>query len=322
MDNLTHTLTGVLLARAGLSRLSPRATWIAALAANIPDVDAVSVAGGAGTYFMYHRWATHAVLFVPVMAALAVLVIALLFRTRLPWFKAWIVAFAAVSSHLLLDFTNPYGIRLWLPFSDAWPALNITNVIDIWIWAFLLCAVFWPMLSGLVGSEIGAKAKPGRGAAIAGLVAVALYDSSRYVLHERAVATLESRVYDGAAPRRTVAFPHFANPLHWNGWVETEKAWQSVNVNLAQEFDPQPIRVSWKIDEPRAIAVARRIPIFQVMLEFAQTPHWRVTPAAEPPGARRIELIDLRFGRNGQTGFTATALLDKDDRVLESGFHF
>jgi inner membrane protein len=292
------------------------------LGANIPDIDVVSFAGGAATYFTYHRWITHAVILAPVMAALTVLVVAAVSRTKLPWFKAWCVALVAVASHLLLDFTNPYGIRLWLPFSDAWPALDATHVVDIWIWAFLFAASLWPMLSGLVGSEIGAKGKPGKGAAIAALIAVTLYDSGRYILHDRAVRVLESRVYDGAAPRRAVAFPHFANPLQWDGWVETERSWQAVDVNLAQEFDPQPRSVSWKIEESPSVAAARRLPIFQVLLKFAQTPLWRVTPAANQPDAELIELIDLRFGRTGRSGFTATAIVDKNGGIVESGFHF
>jgi inner membrane protein len=322
MDNLTHTLTGVLLARAGLSRLTPRGVWIAAIAANIPDIDVVSLAGGPATYFVYHRWITHAVVSVPVMAILPVLVVAAIFRTKLPWVKAWVVSLVAVASHLLLDYTNPYGIRLWLPFTDAWPALNVTHVVDIWIWALLLAGVAWPMLSGLVGSEIGAKARPGRGAAIAALVGIALYDSGRYILHDRAVQTLQSRVYDGVAARRAVAFPHFANPLAWDGWVETEKSWQAVKVNLAEEFDPQPVSVSWKPEEHPAMATARKLPIFQVLMKFAQTPYWRVTPAPNAPDADLVELVDLRFARDGRNGFTATAVVDKSDRVLDVGFHF
>lgn len=322
MDNLTHTLTGVLLARAGLSRLTPRAAWIAALAANIPDIDVISIAAGTGPYFLYHRWATHAIAFAPLMAVVPVLAVAAISRSRLPWVKAWLVSLIAVASHLLLDSTNPYGIRLWLPFSDGWPALEITHVIDVWIWAFLLMAFLWPLLSGLVGSEIGAKKAPPRGPAIAALLAVALYDCGRYILHDRAVQTLESRVYDGAAPRRTVAFPHFANPLLWDGWVETNKSWQAMSVNLAQEFDPQPKSISWKPEAHPAIAAATPLPLFQVLMKFARTPYWRVFPSPDHPDADRVELVDLRFGRTGRNGFTATAVIDKNGRVLESGFHF
>jgi inner membrane protein len=322
MDNLTHSLTGVLLARAGLDRLSPRATWIAVLAANIPDADVISILGGPDVYFMHHRWVTHALLFTPLVAIVPVLVVAAIFRRRLPWFRAWLVSLAAIASHLLLDFTNPYGIRLFLPFSDAWPALDFTHVIDIWIWAILLTGCLWPMLSGLVSSEIGAKKTRGRGMAIVALCLIALYDTGRFFLHKRAIATLESRVYDGAAPKRTIAFPQNIHPLHWDGWVETERSWLKVNVNLSEEFDPTPVSTFWKQEPGPAIKAARGVPVFRVLERFAQTPLWRVAPAADPIGASKVELIDLRFGREGRQGFTATALVDASGRVLGSSFQY
>jgi inner membrane protein len=322
MDNLTHTLTGALLARAGLGRLSPRGVWIAVIAANVPDIDVVSLAGGGASYLIYHRAGTHALLALPVMAILPVLAVAVLFRTRLPWFKAWLLSLAGVASHLLLDFTNMYGIRLWLPFSNDWPALDITNVVDLWMWAILLAGCVWPMLSGLVGSEIGAKSKPRPGSAIAALVLVLLYNAGRSTLHERAVQTLESRVYDGAAPRRAYAFPHFANPMRWEGWVETERSWQAIPIDLAAEFDPEPTSVSWKGEAHPAFAIAGELPVFQVMMKFARTPLWRVTASPDRPGVNLVELVDLRFGRNGKTGFTATATVDAAGKVLDSGFRF
>jgi inner membrane protein len=322
MDNLTHSLTGALLARAGLGRLSPRGVWIAVIAANVPDIDVVSLAGGGSAYMIYHRWATHALIALPVMAMVPVLLVALFSRTKLPWFKAWVLSLICVASHLLLDATNMYGIRLWLPFSDEWPALDITNVIDLWVWVILLAGWIWPMLSGLVGSEIGAKSKPRSGAAIVALVMLVLYDAGRGVLHQRAVQTLESRVYDGTVARRAYAFPHFANPLRWEGWIETERSWQAIPVHLATEFDPEPTSVSWKADPHPAFKVAQELPIFRVMMKFARTPLWRVTPTVDQPDANLVELIDLRFGRDGRTGFTATAVVDGSGKVIESGFHF
>ena len=322
MDNLTHSLTGVLLARAGLDRLSPRATLIAVLAANIPDFDAITILGGSDVYFMHHRWVTHALLFAPLVAIVPVLAIAAIFRQALPWFRAWLISLLVIGSHLLLDFTNPYGIRLFLPFSDDWPALNFTHVIDVWIWAILLIGCLWPMLSGLVGSEIGAKRSRGRGMAITALCLLALYDTGRYFLHRRAIETLESRVYDGMAPKQTVAFPHNVNPMHWTGWVETERSWQKVNVDLSEEFDPHPVSTFWKQEPSPAIAAARNVPVFRVLEKFARTPLWRVSPAEEPAGANTVELIDLRFGREGRLGFTATAVVDAGGRVLSSSFHY
>jgi inner membrane protein len=73
MDNLTHTLTGVLLARAGLNRVAPRATLTLVLAVNAPDIDVVARWRGSLAYLHYHRGPTHSLAALPVLAALVAL---------------------------------------------------------------------------------------------------------------------------------------------------------------------------------------------------------------------------------------------------------
>lgn len=317
MDNLTHTLVGVLLARAGLNKLTPRGTLLAAIAANAPDFDAISLVGGVSTYFAYHRWMTHAIVAIPLVAVLPVLIVAAIGRQKLPWIRAWLVSMTAICSHLLLDLTNPYGIRLFLPWSESWPALDITNVVDLWIWAILLIGVLWPVLSGLVSSEIGAKRSVGRGLAIAALILVAIYDGARYFLHSRAVETLQSRIYQGAAARRVLALPHAAIPTKWRGLVETEKSWQTYEIDLAREFDVAPSGTFQKPDSNQsAIEAAARLPEFQHLAGFSRAPHWTVVPSGEPGGNVRVQLTDLYFG------FTAIAVVIPDGRVQEPTFHF
>ena len=46
MDNLTHTLYGLALARTGLHRTTPRATLTLLVGANLPDVDFISIFWG------------------------------------------------------------------------------------------------------------------------------------------------------------------------------------------------------------------------------------------------------------------------------------
>src|ERR1035438_7962204 len=75
MDNLTHTAIGLFLSRIGLGRWSPGATPIVLIAANIPDIDVVSSAGGPLNYLAYHRHLTHSLLLMPVMALAAVVVV-------------------------------------------------------------------------------------------------------------------------------------------------------------------------------------------------------------------------------------------------------
>ena len=50
MDQFTHTATGLFLSRAGLNRATPYAAPILMLAANAPDADIVSLAGGSLNY--------------------------------------------------------------------------------------------------------------------------------------------------------------------------------------------------------------------------------------------------------------------------------
>ncbi len=42
MDNLTHSLVGFVIAKAGAERLSPWATTVCVLAANAPDIDVLT----------------------------------------------------------------------------------------------------------------------------------------------------------------------------------------------------------------------------------------------------------------------------------------
>ena len=115
MDNLTHSLTGLLLSRAGLNRFYPRATLVLIVSANIPDIDVLAIARGPLYYFEQHRGITHSLAALPVMALLSALVGCAFGRTMRGWLAAWGLAIIGVASHLLLDWTNIYGIRLLFP---------------------------------------------------------------------------------------------------------------------------------------------------------------------------------------------------------------
>ena len=325
MDNLTHSLTGIMLARAGLNRFTPRAAWILFLAANAPDIDAVSAFGGSLNYLHYHRYLTHSILMAPVMAALCVLAVRILWRKPLRWLGAYLIALIGVGSHLLLDLTNIYGVRLLLPFSGTWFRLDITSVIDFWIWGALLTALFAPLLSRLVNSEIGApgpaRGGAGRGFAIFALVFLLVYDGARYVVHARVIETLDSRIYSGAAPSRVGAFPT-GSILQWRGLAETPDGFSIQDVDILREFDPHSGRMLYKPDQSPALEVARRDPVFHEYLRFSQFPYWQVTPADEPEGATRVEAIDLRFADPQKPGFVCTAIVDAHQRVLRAWFQF
>lgn len=327
MDNVTHSLIGLLLARAGLNRMAPRATALAVIAANLPDVDIVTGVKGSLCYLANHRGFTHALFWAPLVALAALPIWWLLARKeplgKRQWVGAYLVSLIAILSHLGLDFLNVYGIRLYLPFSAAWPRADLVNIVDVWIWTILLVCTLGPMLAKLVYSEIGARGATGRGMAITGLILIGAYLTGRAELHARAVETLQSRLYEKEQPRLTAALPSAANPWQWTGLVETNSAWHVVPINLVlRDFDPDAGRTFYKPDTTRFRAAILGTETARVFLDFAQTPLWRITPVATPEGASLVKIYDLRFGLPGQGAFSCDFLLDARGKVLRERFTF
>ena len=326
MDNLTHTAIGLFLGRIGLGHWSPHGTAIVLVAANIPDIDVVTSAGGTLNYLAYHRHLTHSLLLMPVMALAAVVVVRLAGRKPVRWTGAFFAALIAVASHLALDWTNVYGIRLLLPFSSEWLRADTTSVVDLWIWAVLAMGIAGPFLARLVGSEISSgSAKErhhGRGFAWFALLMVLLYDCGRGVLHARAAAGLAARMYDGAVPLRVAATPDAVNPLKWRGIVETSGAYVIQDVNIAADMGSGRGAFFHKPDPEPAIDAAGRTAAFQGFLRFSQYPLWRVTPYPAVENGKLVEAFDLRFGTPLAPGFVARAVLDARMQVVESSFQF
>jgi inner membrane protein len=322
MDNLTHTLTGLMLSRAGLNRFTPHASLLLMLAANMPDIDVLSGLAGPVAYLDHHRGHTHAIAFTPLLALLPPLIVGGLFRRKIPWVRAWAISLAGVASHWLMDWTNVYGVRLWKPFSSTWLRLDLTFIIDLWMLAALFLALAAPFLSRLVNSEIGSRGSPpGRGWAWFALLFILLWNVGRFVAHERAIQVLNSRLYAGETPQRVTAIPTAITPTLWRGVVETRSGVHLLNVNLLLDFDPEAGRVYESATGP-AVEAASRDPLFAGFLRFNRTPLWRAVSAPDPPGATQVELLDLRFGTPDEPGFIATALVLRDGSVEQARFSF
>jgi inner membrane protein len=229
-----------------------------------------------------------------------------------------------VASHLLLDLTNVYGVRLLLPFSGHWSHWDITPVVDFSIWAILLLGVVAPALSRLVGSEIGearnrADGRSGNGGwAVAALLLFTVFDYTRSVFHERAVNIMDSHIYNKLAPRRVGAFPT-ANPLVWSGVAEMSNAYVEVPVDLRTNFHPADAVTYYKPPRTPAMQAAMATYPFQMLLEFVQYPLWVIQPDVSGAGTH-VSLIDLRFGTPSQAGFAANAFVDRNNQVHDAVF--
>ena len=141
MDNVTHTLCGAALARTRLGRLHRLAPLSLLIAVNLPDVDIVSGFLGEKSYLLHHRGFTHSVLGALLLALLLAGAMRLLERKRVDAPRRWraylLPALIGVATHPLLDLMNNYGLRPWLPFSDARYFGDLVFIVDPW-----LCLVF------------------------------------------------------------------------------------------------------------------------------------------------------------------------------------
>jgi inner membrane protein len=326
MDPLTHTLTGLAVSRIGLNRFTAHATPILLLAANAADCDLVSWAGGPAAYLHYHRHITHSFFAIPFLAVLPVLLVRLLARKQLNWQRAYAVSLIGAATHPVLDSLNVYGVRWFLPFSGEWIRFDTTFIVDLWIWAVLLLAALAPALSKLVSSEIGARPGGGRGWAIFALCFLTVFSGARYFLHERAINTLDARIYDGQAPVRVAAFPRPANPFAWTGLVETRAAYSLYRMNLLGDFDPAVRAIFYKPQpspaETAAAEAAKRTEVFRAFLDFSKFPFWRFTEVENPRPGIQVEAMDLRFGDPTNPRFVASAVVTPDGRIVRSGFSF
>lgn len=297
MDNITHTLTAVMFSRAGLNRLSPHATALLAVAVNAPDLDILCAVAGPASYLRYHRGPTHSVLGVPILALLVAALAMLAARKSFSWGRAYVLALIGVASNPLLDYLNAYGVRLLWPFSERWFNADLFYIVDAWVWVLLALCLAVPWISALVSSEIGAQAGKGRAVAVVVLCSLSLYGFGRYLLHERAVAVLDSRIYQSETPRRVAAMPTAANPFRWTGLVEGKQFFQVYpRLNLLEEFNPSEGTIFYKPEAGPEIKRAAEMEQFRIFLGFAQWPLWSVTPVAEPEGGVQVKLVDLRFG--------------------------
>ncbi len=320
MDNLTHTLTALMMSRVGMGKVLPKNAGpvLLMLAANTPDLDGLVGLGNATRYISIHRGYPHALVLSPLVALPPLLVVCLFAKIRPTW-QAWLVAWAGVLSHLLLDWTNVYGTRLLLPFNAKWYHLDITDVVDPWIWLILLIALAAPALAGLVGSEIASAKREGPKASWAWIALFLLvsYEAARFVSHDRAIQVMKAHIYGTEDIPSFAAIPSRLSLLRWRGVVITNDFDLIVPVDLTENYNPADGRIYYPTKTSAAIDAAKTSRPFQVFGDFNQLPFWSVKPAGD---YIEVDLTDLRFRTPQAPGFTATALVTPGGRVEEATF--
>ena len=181
MEPVTHFLTGACLGRAGFNRTTALATATMTLAAEAPDLDIIGQFHGPVFGFAHHRGFTHSFLGLPIVCAVVVAFIYGIWRLRgcktrsgTPprWGLLFFYAYLAGLSHILLDFTNNYGVRPFWPFWEKWYSWDVVFIVEPLLLVVLFAGLLLPGFFSLISEEIGGRRKglKGRAGAILALL--------------------------------------------------------------------------------------------------------------------------------------------------------
>jgi inner membrane protein len=312
------------MGRAGLNRKTALATLTLTLAAEAPDLDVLARFRGPAFGFAHHRGFTHSFLGTPICAAVVVGFVYLVWRMRgrrlknpkLPprWGLLFLYACLAGFSHILLDFTNNYGVRPFWPFSEKWYSWDIVFIVEPVMPGLLFLGLVVPSLFALIDREIGARSRGPRGqlAASVALIGVVIMWGVRDYEHRRAVNALEARTYRDTDPLRVSAYPTWLNPFHWYGVVETPGFFVLAPVDsLAPEVDPgDQMQIRYKPEETAITRAAKSSYLGRVYLDWAQYPITETEPVPSPPDGYIVHLQDLRYVQ------VPSSINDRGRRVL------
>ena len=162
--------------------MSPWATTVCVVSANAADADFVTLFfGDRWTLLQHHRGITHSVVgtiaigvLIPTFAYLLELAVARIRRRprRIRFGGLLLASLLTSATHPILDWTNNYGVRPFLPWSGRWFYGDLVYIVDPYIWlvlgviCFLLTSktrakiVGWAVLGFCAMVVIGFVARP------------------------------------------------------------------------------------------------------------------------------------------------------------------
>lgn len=315
-----------MLARAGFNRKTALATATMTLAAEAPDLDVFWGFKGPVYSFAHHRGFTHSFLGLILVSAVVVGFIYLVWllrrrRTNIPnlpprWGLLLLFAYIAGLSHILLDYTNNYGVRPFWPFWERWYSWDIIFIVEP--------ALYVILVAGLVLPTIFSQRHPvprGRGFAVIALLCVAGLYAARDHEHRKAVHSLQQQRFNSAAPVRVSVYPYYWHLFRWYAVAETEDFFASADIDSRTgELNRGELEFVSKPPQTAVTRAAKKCYLGRIYLDWAQYP--LVTQTSSGAGWV-VYFRDLRYDypplRGGST-LSATVELDNQLQVVGEKF--
>ena len=299
MDNLCHSLIGMAMSRAGLNRRTALATSTLVIANNLPDID-VGVFATNTLAMSFRRGWTHGVLAqatLPIALTGAMLLYDRYRKKSGPEDVArpaqiLLLSYVGVLLHVFMDFTNSYGVRLLMPFSDRWFYGDALYIVDPWLY-----------LSLGVGWWLAKKSpRPAQiGVTIAAIYVIAMLGSN--VIARREVSEGLTRAGRGPETRFMVT-PVIVNPFRREVVIDVGDRYEKGNL----WFDPLPhFRPAGFGIEKGPLFSVKSNPRAQAFLRWSRFPFIQGVPH-EGSSSGTIWINDYRYANAGPYGWSAVNL--------------
>ena len=287
------------LSRAGLNKRTALATSTLVIANNLPDID-VGVFATSTLAMSFRRGWTHGVLAqatLPIVLTGAMLLYDRYRQKASPGDRVnagqiLLLSYIGVLLHVFMDFTNSYGVRLLMPFSDRWFYGDALYIVDPWL--YLVLGVGWLL----------AKRNPRAariGVALAAIYVVAMLASNLIARREVANGIVRA---GRPAETRFMVTPVVVNPFRREVVIDFGDRYEKGNL----WFDPMPHfrPAGFGIDkgfELPEVQQALQSPLARSYLRWSRFPFIQVNPA---DGS--VLINDYRYANAGPYGWAAVKL--------------
>jgi inner membrane protein len=291
-------LIGMAMSRAGLNKRTALATSTLVIANNLPDID-VGVFVTDTLAMSFRRGWTHGVL---AQATLPIaLTGAMLVYDRYRKKKSsddvarpaqiLLLSYLGVLLHVFMDFTNSYGVRLLMPFSERWFYGDALYIIDPWL--YLTLGLGWWLAKR--------HPRPARiGVAIAAIYVVVMLGSN--LIARREVSAGITRA-GRSADTRFMVTPVILNPFRREVVIDLGDRYEKGTL----WFDPLPhFRPGgYGIDKGLGSPGVRQALQYPRALAFLR---WARFPFVQRDASGAVWLNDYRYANAGPYGWSAVKL--------------
>ena len=304
MDNLTHTFTGIAIARLGLEKRWPGATLTLAVSSNFPDIDIVAAFWGNVAYLEHHRAITHAFPASPFLAAALALILARWPGSKRRFVPTLLLSWLGISLHIVWDLWTSYGTRALLPFDSTWYSWDLMFIVDPVFLGLLLLGCF--------GARWFGRPRLPPWALAGALGYIGLRAAAQWM------AQGQAQSFAGSGFEYVRALP---NPVSLNRWRFLARSDEAFVTGSVQALGTSRTKAEFKRLKPDDLVrrIAAESHAARVFLDFSPFPRLEVRREGE---VTVIVWRDLRFASAVRSGFFCEVRVDAANRVLSERIVF